>query len=126
MIDLSNQQDVYTAIKSNDSKDLWTLAAQIAQSARKLSTTQKALNQANSSDVSEVTESMLRTRTKEVLWQKLDSGEITAAEFAQFKDVFGLASAENDLQIEVVSYSELCADCPISREPVPIERNPQQ
>jgi hypothetical protein len=37
---------------------------------------------------------------------KLSAGTITAAEFAQFKDIFGLTQKDADLHIEVVDFKD--------------------
>ncbi len=42
-----------------------------------------------------------------LLDEKLLSGEITAAELGQFKDIFGLKQRDQDIRIESVSYGEV-------------------
>ena len=54
----------------------------------------------------------LRLRLREHLISKLGSGELQAAEIAQLKDLFGLASKANDLVVELVDYKNATIDCP--------------
>lgn len=58
------------------------------------------------------TDKQLRVELKQHLITKLANGQLQAAEIAQLKDIFGLANAQSDLQIELIDYKSLCDDCP--------------
>jgi len=129
MIDLTDKQSIYDAIRSADATELWAFTSTVYALNRTKDKLQEQVdNQCESAGAEsrpplsdDATDSEVRVRARAVLLDKLNDGSITAAEFAQFKDVFGLASAESDLNIRVVSYSELCADCPVAAQPEPIE-----
>jgi post-segregation antitoxin (ccd killing protein) len=118
MTDYTDKQALFDAINSASNSQLWAIASTISLQLKEASIERE---RAMSSDVSDITDADIRMRARTVLWNKLNDGTITAAEFGQFKDVFGLASAENDLNIRVISYRDICEGCPIGAEPEPIE-----
>ena len=132
MIDLTDKQSIYDAIRSADAKELWALVSTVYTLNRAKDKLQDQLDniqvensgaESRPSLSDDASDSEVRVRARAVLLDKLNDGSITAAEFAQFKDVFGLASAESDLNITVTSYADLCPDCPITRKPTPIDPN---
>ena len=114
-IDYTKSQEVYNLIRSTDSKALWNSAQSIATIASKLNKANQRIDEltkkSGGANIADIDDTTIRSRAREVLWSKLDDGTIQAAEFAQFKDVFGLANAESDLSIVVQSYEGMCTDC---------------
>jgi hypothetical protein len=52
------------------------------------------------------TDEQIRQAARLLLMDKLSAGTITAAEFAQFKDIFGLTQKDADLHIQMVDFKD--------------------
>lgn len=145
MTDFTDKQAIYNAITAHrfDNPAMYALSQQIATKVTQLTkevaklqeTARKAKRKAQleRQDTVKVPESVqealdaldihstdteLRTAARALLISKLQSKDISASEFAQFKDVFGLANASDDLNIELVMYTDLITECPSCGEPV--------
>ena len=65
----------------------------------------------------DASEADIRTRAKGLLISMINKGKMTAQFFAQFKDVFGLANASDNLDITTVDFKSMCGDCPLMDSP---------
>lgn len=124
MLDLNNRDSIYSAIKlaSGDNSKVFALAQEIRTSFRKQGEEiKREIERGNKGVVVgaldsltlDATDSEIRAGARALLISKLKQQEITAAEFAQFKDVFGLASAADQTSIVIESFSETVIDCPV-------------
>lgn len=124
MIDLTDKQNIFNEIQaaSGDNRKMFNIAQDVFHQVKKLrdgraqqekdqAKRSKGLEALNSLSV-DSTEAELRACTKLVLIEKLRDQSITAAEFAQFKDVFNLASDVDQLSIETVSFADVVSECP--------------
>ena len=118
-IDWTNKTDIFSAIKDveGDNKRMYSLADSIRleiarakkKSAKNVSNSLKGALDILSVDSSD---EELRNGARAILISKLKSNEISASEFAQFKDVFGLASNADTMEVYTVSYKDqLCDGC---------------
>ena len=126
MIDFTVKQQVYNALQAvrNDSRAFSAICEQASKELRdalkqvkKLQASQpegvsQELQQALDSLTLESTDSEVRLGARALLIGKLRSREISATEFGQFKDVFGLANASDLLTIDVTDYKDVVTDCP--------------
>ena len=129
-IDYSNAQTIYDTVRAAGNKTLYAICGQIATMAANLDklerdqVTRKELastkEQEKHEGVDETlntlsldsTDEELRLGARAFLIGKLKDNAITASEFAQFKDVFGLASQSDELRIITTDYSNAIIDCP--------------
>lgn len=132
MIDYTDRDSIYNAIRmaSGDNSLTLTLAQDIRSQMNKANNRAKTAEQsAKSNGINQDVQSSLdslglhstdaeiRTGARALLISKLQSKEISAAEFAQFKDVFGLANDANDLDIQTVEFKSMCDECPLMDSP---------
>jgi hypothetical protein len=121
MIDYSNKDTLYHAIAliRDDNAKLYALCSQIVTDIA-LYKQRGDGDQDIPEDLEEClnalgpnsTEAELRAGTKAWLIHQMKTGKAKAADIGQLKDVFGLASATDDLSIETVDFSNALIHCP--------------
>ncbi len=127
-IDLTDVNDIYNAFKrtQGDNSSVHAVASYIARSFKRAKTTAitefKTQQEAERVEQSlidgtrlqlslDCTDAELRLGARAVLIGKLNSGEISAAEFGQFKDIFGLTSQKDHIEVVAASFAG-CSGCP--------------
>ena len=142
--DTTNKQTLFNQIKAGDNKWLYAACGEIVNASRKATRDIKALNklletrdntinglQAQQEEKEDgcnltpltpkSTDEEIRSHARMLLMTKLNDKSITATEFGQFKDVFGLANADSDITVTTIDYRSMCTDCPLGRAPeVPV------
>lgn len=127
----ANQQELFDTINKADGKSLWSTCGVISNQLHKATkavtklekelayreehTTKEEKEKGSNSptiDVSTLTDGELRMHVKQLLMDRLSAGTLSASDIGQLKDIFGLASKTEELQIEVVDYSNAIIDCP--------------
>lgn len=116
-MNLTSRQDLFDVINAakHDKQQLWAAIAPITREFVRLQAVEvqfKALVDEGSDALTEdLTEDELRAHVKSLLITRLKDKTLTAAEIAQFKDVFGLANKSSDIEINVVNYAGICDGC---------------
>jgi hypothetical protein len=120
MIDYTDKQAIYDAIKTADNTQLWSIAGEIAQTVFKANK-QLAKNPTDEVITEEYISSLnldellsdkskLRSRVMASLIKGSDQGNHQAAD--KLAKLAGLESATDELSIECVDYSNALIDCP--------------
>ena len=116
----TSQQEIYDTIKKATNSNLWTTAGVLAQRIKtaekerdKVTAAKKKEDSLNTPTIPlDATDEELRTYVRRHLLVKLSSGDLSASEIGQLKDIFNLSSQSDELQLIVENYKDMIVVCP--------------
>lgn len=100
---MDTPQQIYSKLQSADSKQLWAFAQEMNSVTKKLASTEKKLQKAQSRDVDLENKEELRKSVMEHLFAESAKGNAQASD--KLTRIAGLGEATQDIIIEVVNYA---------------------
>ena len=100
---MDTPQQIYSKLQSADSKQLWAFAQEMNSVTKKLASTEKKLQKAQSRDVDLENKEELRKSVMEHLFAESAKGNAQASD--KLTKIAGLGEATQDIIIEVVNYT---------------------
>jgi predicted nucleic acid-binding Zn-ribbon protein len=100
---MDTPQQIYSKLQSADSKQLWAFAQEMNSVTKKLASTEKKLQKAQSRDVDLENKEELRRSVMEHLFAESAKGNAQASD--KLTKIAGLGEATQDIIIEVVNYA---------------------